>query len=136
LAFYEKLKHRRERCESIVEAPQGYVEVLFEGPFDWNLFTSDLGTTFQLVSPGFNIKRYPAHITTQWPIEAALTLQQKHNVRLEDVTSLEIEIPAGRTDRSQPDPRSGLASAETRDLLGHASSPLSRRAGSWTQLFT
>jgi len=97
--------------EHIVEAREGYVEVLFGGPdtFDWDVLTRDLGHSFQLVTPGFNIKRYPAQITMQWPIEAVLTLQQKYHIPLEDVALLDVEIPAGRADRSQPEPGSGLA---------------------------
>lgn len=94
--------------ESIIEAEQGYVEVLLGAGFDWELLTRNLGTTFQLVDPGFNIKRYPAQIYMQWAIEAVLTLQQQHHLRLEDVTSLELEVPAGRSERVQVDPRSGL----------------------------
>ncbi len=94
--------------DSIIEAHQGYVEVLFGAEFDWDTLTHDLGTTFQLVTPGFNIKRYPAQIYMQWAIEAALTLQQRHHIRAEDVTSLELEVPAGNVRRGHEDVRSGL----------------------------
>jgi 2-methylcitrate dehydratase PrpD len=93
---------------AILEAPQGYVEVLFGETFDWELLTRDLGTTFQLVESGFNIKRYPAQIFMQWPIEAVCTLQQKYHLRLEDVAYLELEVPQARGDRSIPQPKSGL----------------------------
>jgi 2-methylcitrate dehydratase PrpD len=94
--------------DSIIEASQGYVEVLFGTEFDWDALTRDLGTTFQLVAPGFNIKRYPAQIYMQWAIEAALTLQQRYHIRAEDVTYLELEVPAGNVRRSHEDVRSGL----------------------------
>ena len=94
--------------DSIIEARQGYVEVLFGAEFDWDALTRDLGTTFQLVAPGFNIKRYPAQIYMQWAIEAALTLQQRYHIRAEDVTYLELEVPAGNVRRSHEDVRSGL----------------------------
>jgi 2-methylcitrate dehydratase PrpD len=93
--------------DSVIEARQGYVEVLFGDGFDWELLTRDLGHAFQLVDPGFNIKRYPAQIYMQWPIEAVLTLRQKYNLKPEDIDDLEIEIP-GRSDRARPQPRSGL----------------------------
>jgi 2-methylcitrate dehydratase PrpD len=94
--------------DSIIEAHQGYVEVLFGAEFDWDALTRDLGTAFQLVAPGFNIKRYPAQIYMQWAIEAALTLRQRHHIRAEDVTYLELEVPAGHVRRGHEEVRSGL----------------------------
>jgi 2-methylcitrate dehydratase PrpD len=94
--------------DSIIEAHQGYVDVLFGAEFDWEALTRDLGTTFQLVAPGFNIKRYPAQIYMQWAIEAAQTLQQRHRIRAEDVTYLELEVPAGLVRRGHEEVRSGL----------------------------
>jgi 2-methylcitrate dehydratase PrpD len=94
--------------DSIIEAHQGYVDVLFGPEFDWDALTRDLGTSFQLVTPGFNIKRYPAQIYMQWAIEATQTLQQRHHIRTEDVTYLELEVPAGNVRRGHEDVRSGL----------------------------
>jgi 2-methylcitrate dehydratase PrpD len=94
--------------DNIIEAHQGYVDVLFGAEFDWDALTRDLGTTFQLVVPGFNIKRYPAQVYMQWAIEAAQTLQQRHHIRAEDVTYLELEVPAGLVRRGHEEVRSGL----------------------------
>jgi 2-methylcitrate dehydratase PrpD len=94
--------------DSIIEAHQGYVEVLFGPEFDWEALTHDLGATFQLVTPGFNIKRYPAQVYMQWAIEAAETLQQRHHIRAEEVASLELEVPAGLVRRGHEEVRSGL----------------------------
>jgi 2-methylcitrate dehydratase PrpD len=94
--------------DSIIEAHQGYVDVLFGTEFAWDALTRDLGTTFQLVTPGFNIKRYPAQLYMQWAIEAALTLQQRYHIRAEDVTFLELEVPAGQVRRGDANVRSGL----------------------------
>lgn len=94
--------------DHIVEARQGYLDVLFGNDCDRALLTGDLGTTFQLVQPGFNIKHYPAQVYMQWPIEAALMLRRQHDFRLEDVDYLEMEVPAGRSGSSRPNPASGL----------------------------
>jgi 2-methylcitrate dehydratase PrpD len=94
--------------DNIIEAHQGYVDVLFGAEFDWNALTCDLGSSFQLVTPGFNIKRYPAQIYMQWAIEAAQTLQQRHRIRAEDVSYLELEVPAGLVRRGHEEVRSGL----------------------------
>jgi 2-methylcitrate dehydratase PrpD len=94
--------------DNIIEAHQGYVDVLFGAEFDWDALTRDLGTAFQLVTPGFNIKRYPAQVYMQWAIEAAQTLRQRHQIRPEDVTYLELEVPAGLVRRGHDGVRSGL----------------------------
>lgn len=80
--------------EGILETRQGYVDTLCGAEFDWEEFTRDLGTTFQLVNPGFNIKRYPAQVFMQWAIEAVLTLRERHQLNPEDITYLELEVPA------------------------------------------
>jgi 2-methylcitrate dehydratase PrpD len=94
--------------ESILEALHGYVEALFGDTFDWELLTKDLGRVFHLVEPGFSIKRYPAEIYMQWPIEAVAALRQKHQIRVEEVEELEVEVPPVRDDLSRPQPQSGL----------------------------
>ena len=88
-----------ESRDGILEAPRGLVETLFGDAFEWDELTRDLGKQFQLVDPGYNIKRYPAQIFMQWVIEAALTLRQKHEFRPEDVTYVELEVP-GKHERS------------------------------------
>ncbi len=93
---------------SILEAPQGYVDTLFGGEFDWDALTADLGTRFRLVDPGFNIKRYPAEIYLQWLIDAVLNLREQHNLELEEIEVLEVEVPAMQAALSRPRPNSGL----------------------------
>ncbi|MCA8838171.1 MAG: MmgE/PrpD family protein, partial [Proteobacteria bacterium] len=92
----------------IFEAHEGYVEVLFGDAFDWNVLTDGLGETYALTTPGFNIKRYPAQIYMQWTIEAVITLCGQHDFTCDEVDSLEIEVPACRGERSDPQPESGL----------------------------
>jgi 2-methylcitrate dehydratase PrpD len=94
--------------DSILEAPQGYVDTLFGGEFDWDALTRDLGTRFRLVEPGFNIKRYPAEIYLQWLIDAVLNLRREHRLELAQVEVLEVEVPAVQAALSRPRPRSGL----------------------------
>jgi 2-methylcitrate dehydratase PrpD len=85
--------------DGILEVRRGFVETLLGDGFEWDELTRDLGTRFQLVDPGFNIKRYPAQIFMQWAIEAAVTLRQRHDFRPEDITYLELEVP-GSHERS------------------------------------
>jgi 2-methylcitrate dehydratase PrpD len=93
---------------NIIEAEQGYAEAFFAAALDWELLTRDLGITFQLVDPGFNIKRYPAQIYMQWATEAVLMLHERHHIDAKDVVYLELEIPAGRAEQAQGHPKSGL----------------------------
>lgn len=79
--------------DGILEVKQGFVDTVLGAEFDWDELTRDLGTSFALVDPGFNIKRYPAQIFMQWAIEAALTLRLRHDFRPEDITYLELEVP-------------------------------------------
>ena len=97
--------------DGILEARRGFVATLLGDGFDWDELTRDLGTRFQLVSPGFNVKRYPAQIFMQWVIEAALTLRQRHRFRPEDIAYLELEVPGSHE-------RSGHEGAATSGLDG------------------
>lgn len=101
--------------EGILEAKHGYVDTLLGVEFDWATFTDRLGTTFQLVDPGFNIKRYPVQIHMQWAIDAVLNLRQRHQLRPEEIDYLELEVPQVRVRpddaaiQSGPDGKSSYA---------------------------
>ena len=75
---------------------------------DWDIVTGGLGTGFipRLVDPGFNIKRFPAQIGMQNPIEAVLNLRETHGLRPEEVEHLTVEY--GREGPGRPAPESGL----------------------------
>ena len=78
--------------DCILEAPNGYSEALFQGNLDWEILTEGLGTSFRLVDPGFNIKRFPAQLPMQNPIEAVLNLRQQHNLQADMVDHLTIQM--------------------------------------------
>lgn len=94
--------------DAILEAHQGYVETFFGQDFEWDQLTRDLGLRWNLVDPGFYIKRFPAEIYMQWVAEAVLDLRAAHGLRPEDVDELEVELPALRPELSRPRPKSGL----------------------------
>ncbi|MFH1602943.1 MAG: MmgE/PrpD family protein [Pseudomonadota bacterium] len=94
--------------DGILETRQGYVDTILDSEFDWETLTGNLGKTFQLVSPGFNIKRYPAQLFMQWAIDAVLTLRQRHQLRPGDITYLELEVPAGHVRPGRDVAMSGL----------------------------
>ncbi len=92
--------------EDILEAPRGYAAALFQGDMDWEIVTQNLGSTYRLVDPGFDIKRFPAQIHMQPPTEAVLNLRQRHGLTADRVDLLTI-----RTDgrgHSGSLPRRGL----------------------------
>lgn len=79
--------------DGVLEVKQGFVDTVLGPEFDWDEFMRGLGSSYALVDPGFNIKRYPAQIFMQWAIEAALYVRQRHEFRPEDIDFLELEVP-------------------------------------------
>ena len=92
--------------DSILEAPNGYSEALFQGSLNWEILTRGLGESYRLVDPGFDIKRFPAQVYMQNPIEAVLNLRQEHDLQAGMVNRLTIQM-RGRG-HSGPLPISGL----------------------------
>ena len=92
--------------EDVLEAPYGYAAALFQGDVDWDVITSDLGATYRLVDPGFDIKRFPAQIHMQRPIEAVLNLRKHNELRADMVESLTVQMRG--QGHSGPFPKSGL----------------------------
>jgi 2-methylcitrate dehydratase PrpD len=90
----------------VLESPNGYAAALFQGKLDWDLLTRGLGRSYRLVDPGFDIKRFPAQVYMQTPIEAVLNLRQRHNLDPALVETLTVHR-LGRG-HSGPVPQSGL----------------------------
>ena len=92
--------------DSILEAPNGYSDALFDGNMDWEILTNGLGVSYRLVDPGFDIKRFPAQVHMQNPIEAVLNLLESHSLRADDVENLTVHT--GGRGHSGSLPASGL----------------------------
>ena len=92
--------------DSILEAPNGYSDALFDGNMDWEILTNGLGVSYRLVDPGFDIKRFPAQLHMQNPIEAVLNLLESHGLRADDVENLTVHT--GGRGHSGSLPASGL----------------------------
>ncbi len=92
--------------EDILETENGYVDALFQGDVDWDMITEGLGNTYRLITPGYDIKRFPAQLHMQRSIEAAINLRQRNNLQADMVEALILEV----RDRghSKAIPRSGL----------------------------
>ena len=91
-----------------VEAPRGYVAVLFDDHFDWDGFLADAGTVFHLVDPGFHIKRYPAQIGMQPVLNVMSDLRDTYHLTPDEVATIEIELSRAPGHESRPKPTSGL----------------------------
>jgi 2-methylcitrate dehydratase PrpD len=92
--------------DRVLEGPRGYAEALFHGKMDWEVVTGGLGESFRLVDPGFDIKRFPAQVYMQKPIEAVLRLREKHRLQPSQVEELVLQT-SGRG-HSGSLPRTGL----------------------------
>ncbi len=92
--------------EEVLEAPNGYAVALFQGNVDWDVLTQGLGDSYRLVAPGFDIKRFPAQVYMQTPIEAVLNLRERYRLNPDMVNELTI-YRQGRG-HSGPTPQSGL----------------------------
>ena len=92
--------------DSILEAPNGYSDALFDVNMDWEMLTNGLGVSYRLVDPGFDIKRFPAQVHMQNPIEAVLNLLESHSLRADDVENLTVHT--GGRGHSGSLPASGL----------------------------
>ena len=92
--------------DEVLESPVGYAAAIFGGEFDWGVATGGLGSSWRLIDPGFDIKRFPAQVYMQNAIEAALNLREQHSLDLDQVERVTIRR-RGRG-HSGPVPRSGL----------------------------
>jgi 2-methylcitrate dehydratase PrpD len=92
--------------EEPLESSVGYAAGLFQGKFDWDILLKGLGASYRLTNPGFDIKRFPAQVYMQNPIEAVLNLRANNNLDAEMVQSITIHR-RGRG-HSGPIPLTGL----------------------------
>ena len=92
--------------DEALESPVGFAAALFGGEFDWDIATGNLGASWRLVDPGFDIKRFPAQVYMQNVIEAGLNLREQNGVNPADIEQATIHR-RGRG-HSGPTPRSGL----------------------------
>ena len=92
--------------DEALESETGYAQALFGRQLDWEAVTAGLGETYRLLEPGFDIKRFPAQIYMQRPMEAVLNLRAEYGVEASQMRTLTITGP--HRSHSGPLPRSGL----------------------------
>lgn len=92
----------------VLEDEQGYVNALFGNDFDWDVLLDGFGSNYEILNPGFSIKRYPAEIYMQWVIEAASMLRERDGLDPATIEAVVIDPPTLHLDLSRPEPKSGL----------------------------
>jgi len=94
----------------ILEGHFGFCN-LFAGRdlYDLKDMTENLGRPFDVVEPGFQLKKYPCCGSTHPSLDGILHLLKEHPFGPEDVESVESEVDADRVHiLIHPDPKSGL----------------------------
>src|SRR5262245_25683326 len=76
------------------------------GNENWQL-TALLGKPFHLATPGIGVKMYPSGYHLHHPFEAALKLVKQHDIRPENISSIELIVPR-RGHFNRPTVRTGL----------------------------
>ncbi len=81
--------------KEIIEGHQGlYNAVVGEGNYDLNKVTKNLGKTWDIVTPGLCLKRYPCCGAIHRPLDAILQIVQEHEISLPEVESVEVTVPS------------------------------------------
>jgi aconitate decarboxylase len=93
---------------SVLEAKDGYNEVLFRGEADLTRCREPFGRPYWILDPGLAVKKYPAQYTTHWSIDAALQIQRHDPVNAGRIESVEIEVGANHPAARRPIPSTGL----------------------------
>jgi len=77
--------------QQIVEAKRGFCAT-FSGEYHLDRMVENLGSPFDIISPGVHTKPYPSCLMTHPIIDATLSLAEAHNIQPEDVDSVVCEI--------------------------------------------
>jgi 2-methylcitrate dehydratase PrpD len=80
----------------LIEGLGGFAEIFCTGAGGYNLeeMTKNLGDPFYIVKPGTNVKKYGACFFNHPALEALFQLIQEHDIRYDDVNSVQADIPA------------------------------------------
>ncbi|MFH1485116.1 MAG: MmgE/PrpD family protein [Chloroflexota bacterium] len=85
--------------QEIIEGNHGlYHAIIGEGNYDLNRVTENLGKTWEIVTPGLAVKRYPSCGGNLRALDAILGLVHEHHISFAEVESLEVEMSAQRRD--------------------------------------
>lgn len=77
----------------IIETPQGFCDALIEeGSYSLGEMTKDLGKTFQVVTPGISIKKYPCCYRSHRALDALFDLMAEHDVSYDAIERVTVDL--------------------------------------------
>jgi len=77
----------------IIEAPQGFCDALIEeGGYDLDKMTENLGATYQIVSPGISIKKYPCCYRSHRALDALFDLMSAERISYDDIARVTVDL--------------------------------------------
>lgn len=93
--------------QDILETPRGYVDMFFDGKFDYETMLAKFGPPFRVVTPGYAIKMFPSQFGTHFVITASLALHKRIDdpARIRKVRITTPDMPYV----NRPKPETGLA---------------------------
>lgn len=97
--------------EAIIENPIGFCDTFFFGnnTCDYEKMLEGLGSPFYVDSPGLSFKLYPCSAPQFLAADATLHLVRQHDIRFEDVKSVELRLnPVRYKQHYRPTVQSGL----------------------------
>lgn len=90
-----------------VFGPKGFFDTFLFGRAEPHLLIENFGAPFRMIEPGVGFKKHPANYFTHRPIDAALALREKHQIKPEQIASVQVRFP--RFDYiNRPQPKTGL----------------------------
>ncbi len=78
-----------------IEGPVGFFAVFSFGDARPERLTKALGHTFDLVSPGLSVKKYPCCFATHRAADGILDLVEEHGIGPDDVETVTVTVPVG-----------------------------------------
>ena len=78
-----------------IEGPVGFFAMFAFGEARPGDLVDALGAPFDLVSPGFSVKKYPCCFATHRAADGVLDLAAEHGIRPNDVAAITVTIPVG-----------------------------------------
>lgn len=85
----------------------GYFDTFLGDRYDASLLIDGFADPFYVVDPGIGFKKYPSNGFTQRPIDAVFQLQRDHDFEVDDIESIEVDVPPFDY-VNRPAPKDGL----------------------------
>ncbi len=93
----------------IIETPKGFCDALIEeGGYNLSEMIKDLGKTFQIVTPGISIKKYPCCYRSHRALDAFFDLIDEHDIPYEEIEKVIVDLNLYDSYLMKfPDPKTG-----------------------------